>query len=452
MAFLSTLFGEPPTPPNPVVTANAQTASNIGTGIASNYLNAQNQVTPSGNLTYNINPYGYTYQDPLGGTYNIPQTTVTQSYTPTGQATLEAQQRTGLNLANMGEQQSNKLAQLLGSSFQDTFNQAPGSAPMDWLHNTAYATGDIADVGGLTRDYGPADNFSEDRKRVEAALFERMNPQLQQDRARLNQQLADQGIRYGSKAYDDAIAMADRQSTDARLAVTAKGGEEQQRLNDMAAQRATFQNAAQRDAFTQAASRSQFQNAATAQNLARNTSIYNAQNQSRDKWLQEQYALRSQPINEITALQSGSQVQAPNFISGANNQIANTDVAGIINANFGQSLDIYKQNASNVNNIIGGLFGVAGNAAKGYAASDRRVKKNVAKLGNVYMADRHDTPKKLSVYAYEYKDGHEDGGAARHIGPMAQDVERIDPDAVKTFGGVKHIHKKRVMGDILRVA
>ena len=99
-------------------------------------------------------------------------------------------------------------------------------------------------------------------------MYERMSPQLKQDRERLEQQLADQGLQPGTEAYDRAYDAANRQLTDARLAITAKGGEEQQRLNDMAAQRATFQNAAQRDAFTQAASRSQFYNAAAAQKLA----------------------------------------------------------------------------------------------------------------------------------------------------------------------------------------
>ena len=175
-------------------------------------------------------------------------------------------------------------------------------------------------------------------------MYERMNPQLTADRERLEQQLRDQGLRPGTEAYNRAYDAANRQVTDARLAITAKGGEEQQRLNDMAAQRATFQNAAQRDAFTQAASQSQFYNAAKAQQLATHKTQFDAANQTRDKWLQEQYALRAQPLQEITALQSGSQIQQPNFVGGGNSQIANTDIAGIINANFNQSLENYKQN------------------------------------------------------------------------------------------------------------
>jgi len=346
----------------------------------------------------------------------------------------------------------------------------------------------FGDAGNITRDYGPADNFSADRARVEESLYKRIDPQLQQDRERLRQQLADQGIRYGTEAYDRAIAAADRQTTDARLAVTAQGGQEQQRLNDMAAQRAGFQNAAQKqaydqlqgragfanqaqleqaqrdlssgtfanqaqkDAFTQAASRAQFGNAAQAQELQRQQAIMNAQNTARGQYLQEQYALRSQPISEINAVQSGAQVQQPNFVNTGTNQIANTDVAGIINNRFSQDLDIYKQQTANVNNIIGGLFGLAGSGAQAGATiykSDRQAKKDIHRLGTVFAAREHDAPKKLPIYSYAYKD---DPESMEHIGPMAQDVEKIDPDAVRSRKGVKQIHTRRVMGDILRAS
>ena len=44
---------DPPTPPNPVVTAAAQTGTNVSTAIANTMLNRTNQVTPQGSLTYN---------------------------------------------------------------------------------------------------------------------------------------------------------------------------------------------------------------------------------------------------------------------------------------------------------------------------------------------------------------------------------------------------------------
>jgi hypothetical protein len=64
--------------------------------------------------------------------------------------------------------------------------------------------------------------------------------------------------------------------------------------------------------------------------------------------------------------------------------------------------------------------------------SDVRVKENIAPMGSV-MTTRGELP----MYEYDYKAGHDDG--KRHFGPMAQDVEKLDPKAVKTIGGVKHI-------------
>ena len=61
-----------------------------------------------------------------------------------------------------------------------------------------------------------------------------------------------------------------------------------------------------------------------------------------------------------------------------------------------------------------------------------------------------DEIKKLPVYSYSYKD---DPASTRHIGPMAQDVERVDPGAVmEDRRGRKMIDTKRVMGSILKAA
>jgi hypothetical protein len=505
------LFPDPPTPPNPIVTAGAQTASNMGTAITGSYLNNYNQNTPTGSLSYDVTG-NYPYVDPLTGqTYNVPRWTATQKLSDAGQKLQSTNEGTSQILSELGQYEAQSLSDMLrdpNRSLQTSFNNAPaaGTVPGAGIPGTQYGWGDVGglqrnlqdrglqettfgEAGDITRSYGPADDFSSDRARVEESLFARMNPQLQQDRDRLRQQLADQGIQYGTEAYDRAIAAADRQNTDARLAVTAQGGQEQQRMMDMAAQRAGFQNAAQKqaydqalgrgqfgnqarleqaqkdlssgqfanqaqkDAFTQEASRAQFNNAAQAQELARQNAVFNASNTARGQYLTEQAALRNAPINEILALQSGSQVQQPNFVNTQSNQIANTDVAGIINNRFSQELDIYKQQTANVNNIIGGLFGLAGSGAKAGAqiatGSDRRMKKNIHRVGTVFAARKHDEPKKLPVYSWSYK---KDPDSVRHIGPMAQDVEKINPSAVTERKGMKYIYPKKVMGDILRVA
>ena len=70
-------------------------------------------------------------------------------------------------------------------------------------------------------------------------------------------------------------------------------------------------------------------------------------------------------------------------------------------------------------------------------------------MATVFAAGDDDEPKKLPIYAYSYKG---DPASTCHVGPMAQDVERIDPSAVTERRGLKRIYPERVMGSILRAA
>jgi hypothetical protein len=255
-----------------------------------------------------------------------------------------------------------------------------------------------------------------------------------------------------------------RQATDTRFGAIGQAGQEQQRMMDMARARGEFENAAQQQNYTQlggrasfynqaqeadygqAAGRAQFANTGLAQQLAQKQAGFNAANTARSQYMGEQYAQRNQPINEISALMSGTQVQNPNFVNTGNYTIPTTDVSGIINKNFDQQMDIYKQKSANSNALMGGLFGMAGGAMK---MSDERTKENIAPLGTVFSANQRGEADELPIYAYSYKDDPEE---RRHVGPMAQDVEKIDPSAVETHDGVKHIRTRKVIGDILRVA
>jgi len=78
---------------------------------------------------------------------------------------------------------------------------------------------------------------------------------------------------------------------------------------------------------------------------------------------QEALTERNQPINEISALLSGSQVSQPSFTSTPQSSVAGTDVAGITNANFNNQMGIYNSQMQSNNATMGGLFGLAGTAA-----------------------------------------------------------------------------------------
>lgn len=74
----------------------------------------------------------------------------------------------------------------------------------------------------------------------------------------------------------------------------------------------------------------------------------------------EALALRNQPINEITALLSGSQVSHPNVQGVTPQAMPNVDVAGLINQNYNQRLGAWQQEAANRGSLMGGLFKLGG--------------------------------------------------------------------------------------------
>jgi Chaperone of endosialidase len=463
---------DPPAPPDPRVTAGAQTASNVSTAVANAYLNAQNQITPLGRLTTTPTS-SYTFTDPVNGaTYEIPSFTQTQTLEPRQAETLNQSEQAKLNLAHLANTLSGRLGSVLGEGIN--LGQVPGAPqlppkiidPYD-LSMTKPIQFALGDAGPITMDYDPGGTTQRDR--VEAALFERLNPQLALERQRTEQQLADRGIQAGQAAYGAGMDVYTKMANDARLGVIAAGGQEQKLQNDIAAQRAGFRNAAEQQAFNQLQAEGQYYNQAVQQaatNQQNRAAFYNAAAREhyftdpasrRKDALAEAYALRNQPINEISALLSGSQVQQPTFRDLPQTQIPTTDVAGLMNQNFQQQFANFQQQQQQTNQIIGGLFGAAGNigrgifAGGGLLASDRKVKENINRIGTVFVAEERPVQeprrRKLPIYEYSYK-----GDPARHVGPMAQDVEKVDPGAVRSIGGIKHIDAPRVMGAIMRAA
>jgi len=165
--------------------------------------------------------------------------------------------------------------------------------------------------------------------------------------------------------------------------------------------------------------------------------------------MQEQYQQRAQPLNEISAMMTGSQVANPNWLNTPSSQIATTDIGGLINQNFAQQSQNYQSANQNWQSTMGGLLGLGGKLGAAAIMSDERVKKDIVPMGTVFAATPEGERRELPISEWAYKD---DPASTRHVGPMAQDVERIDPKAVKTVKGIKHIDPRRVMGGILRAA
>ena len=135
------------------------------------------------------------------------------------------------------------------------------------------------------------------------------------------------------------------------------------------------------------------------------------------------------PINTLSALQSGSQVSQPGI-----GQTAQTAQAGIQPANLsGMVQQNYQDQMQSANAGMGGLFGLGGAALGGLAKyaggamlSDREDKTDIEKLGK-------DPETGLDSYAYRYKS--DPKTYPKTVGPMAQDIEKRYPGAVRKIGG-----------------
>lgn len=148
---------------------------------------------------------------------------------------------------------------------------------------------------------------------------------------------------------------------------------------------------------------------------------------ARGQALQEMLTQRNQPINEITALMGGSQVQQPQFGSTPQSGIGDVNYSGLVT-------DQYKAQRDNANAFNGGLFNLGSSLLGGWAMSDKRLKKEIRKVGKIDGGP--------NIYKFRYND---DTPGFTRLGMMAQDVEKHYPEAVaETASGYKAVNYDRV--------
>jgi hypothetical protein len=284
-----------PAPPDPYATAGAQTGANVNSAIASGVIGNVNQTGPYGSTSYNQTDT-YTMTGPDGQTYQVPRYTQTTTLSPEQQQLYNQQTQIGSKMNNLASGQLDTLGSVLGTR-----------ASADGLPS-------------VTND------FSADRARVEQAMFDRINPQLERDRAGLENNLTNQGFQRGTDAFNEAMGEYGRNVNDSRLAITERGLGEQQGLFGM-------------------------------------------QQSNRQRALTEMLALRNQPINEIGALMSGGQVSLPQFAGYNAPQIGAADVSGNVynSAALANSQWQTQQQAAAQKQaaLYGGLGGLGGAAMYG---------------------------------------------------------------------------------------
>lgn len=291
----------PPPAPDYVGAATAQGAANKEAAIASAMLSNPNVYSPYGNQTVS-----YTTDATTGN----PVPTINQTLDPTSQRVFDAQQQTRLGLAGLSNTGTGIAQNVLNKQFQ--------------FNGPNVQTG--LDTSGIARMPVSAGQTAQD------AILSRLEPVMARQRTSLETQLTNQGLRPGTEAWDNSMRDFSQQQTDQRTQAAAQG--------------LGIDMTANNQGFNQALASGQFGNT--------------AQNQMLAQALQQ----RALPLNEITALMSGSQITSPQFQGYQGSQVQSTPIFAATQAQGQANQNAYNAQVGQNNAMTSGLFSL-GAAALG---------------------------------------------------------------------------------------
>jgi hypothetical protein len=189
-----------PPPPDYAASAKETAQGNLDAARANIAANRVNQVTPYGNLNYDISG-----ADPYGN----PTWTATQSLAPDQQKLLDIQNQLSIGTGQLGQK---------------------GLGYVENMINQPFDTSKLVSTG-----FNPSQSYQD-------AYMQRLQPQIEQGREALSTQLANSGIPVGSEAYKRAMMTQGQKENDLLAAATTQGfgvGQQarQQGFNELAYQR-----------------------------------------------------------------------------------------------------------------------------------------------------------------------------------------------------------------------
>ena len=260
-----------------------------------------------------------TGQEVTGWTQNI-------NLTPEMQSSLDAQQRISSGRSNAAET-------LLG--------QATGAfqKPMDW-DGLPQAFSFNNNAGQMKTSLPGGSDY---RDKAQEAVWQRMQPELQQRRNSTETQLSNMGLTRGSEAWNNEARRLDEGENTARLQAIDSGRAE----------------AAQQ--FGQDVTSSNFTNSALAQQQGQNMQYGNYQGTQRQQAIGEEQARRGQSLNELNALLTGQQVGMPSFPSF--NTASKSETPQVMQAaqlGYQGQLDQYNSQQAGLSGMLSGATGLAG--------------------------------------------------------------------------------------------
>ena len=406
-----TLFGSPPSPPPApdYVGAAQQTAQgNLAAAQAATAANRVSQYTPYGNLVYQ-----QTGVDSQGN----PTWRADTSLAPAQQQMLDIQNATGVGLGNTINSALGRVQQTMGQGFNPnlpSIQYGVEGANLGQVGQGQQAKTDIAGTG------------MEGWDKATGLLMSRLNPQIQQSESRLQAQLANQGIVPGTEAYNRAMTQQGQKTNDLLTQAQLAGSNVQNTMFGQNLQAGQFGNQAIGQNFNQALSAQQQNNAAMQQMYANRMANANLGNQAQQQAYTQAMTNYNLPLNTLSSLRSGAQVQNPSFVNVP--QQATTGGADVLGAT--SALGNYNLGNSNAqlaaqSGMTSGLLGLGGMLGAGALMSDIRSKENIIKIGVASNG--------LPVYEYEYKpEWKDEAGHGKFVGYMAHEVEKVMPQAVIT--------------------
>lgn len=327
--------GSPPATPDYVGAAKAQGAANVDAAKVEGKINNPNVISPYGTQTVAWGqPNEQLYNQDLAK-YNeaLAKAEALRAQDTSSWTQQQFDDRANqLNALNLVKPQLSKYAdpnaatitQTLSPEQQKIYDQQVGN--QQGLGSLAtQGIGAAQGIIGSKLDYSGAPkapgDYSSLRNQVYDAMMARPNQDIAINRDNTNSNLVAAGIRPGSKAYDNAMNLVNRQQTDAQQQAIINAGNQTQQA-------------------------------------------YGMDMQSRQQGLAEQLAQRQVPLNEITALMSGSQVsnpfQMPGYAQNANVQPAPTYNAAQAAGQYGT--DVYNAQQAARGNMNSGLVGLGGTA------------------------------------------------------------------------------------------
>lgn len=368
--------GDAPATPDYKAAAEATAKGNLDLAKYTTYANRINQLTPYGNITYSNNPtVNQAAYDQALADYNA-------KYTNSKTGKIKAPK--GVTAPKLSDYtyDSWTAKQELSPEQQGLLEQTQGLSKsklgyaQDLIDQANQGKGGV-DMSQLP-SYGinPGETYSD-------AIMRRLQPTMQAQQEAFDAKMANQGVMPGTAAYDAAYRNFSQGQND-QLTSAIVGG--------------------------------------MGVGLQANQQAYN-----------QGITNLNQPINMINALQQGSQVQNPQGVQSYNMpQVQGADYLGAAQNQYNANLANYNAEQASSGGLFGGLMGLGSLGLQAYGGSqgwykgigsDQSIKENIKEIGALHNG--------IKIYKFEYRPEYKNTwGHGEHIGVMAQEVEKVMPEAV----------------------